>query len=107
MGLARTFMNEARDKETFARQHALETGKQTTAGIGLHGDAVAHIGHGPGFGPNPFARVQFDFNQLHFIADDFIIDDICHGRSFFAVRLPKQVPVPFWQAAPCCSVFFT
>ncbi len=85
MPLARSFMDKACDKESLARQHALEAGKQPATGTGLHGDAIAHIHHGASFCPDALARIEFDFNQLHLFAMDRIIDHVCHlGVSCFS-----------------------
>jgi len=44
----------------------------------LHGDAVVHEHHAAGLGDDGFGRVEFDFDELHVVAMDLVVDDV-HG----------------------------
>ena len=48
---------------------------------GLHLDAILHVHHAPSLGNGCLHRVQFDFNILHVVAKDFVIDLVHCGHK--------------------------
>ena len=46
---------------------------------GLHLDAVVHVHHPAGLGDRGLLRVQFDFDVLHVVAEDLVLD-LVHGH---------------------------
>lgn len=57
-------------------------------------DICLHVVHGPGFGNDGLRRIQLNFNKLHIVAHDMIIDHVTsHGKDmteFFAGRQKKS-----------------
>ena len=45
----------------------------------LHLDAVVHVHHAAGFGDGGFVRIQLDFDELHVVAKNLVID-LVHRR---------------------------
>ena len=41
---------------------------------GLHLDAVVHVHHAAGLGDGGFVRIEFDFDELHVVAEDLVVD---------------------------------
>ena len=57
-------------------------GVGAVAHFGFEGDAVVHVVHAAGFGDDGFAGVEFDFDELHFVAVDLVIDIVgAHGHG--------------------------
>ena len=81
VALAGSVVEKGGDEKAFTRDHALEPLEHSAACGGLHLDSRSHVHHGPGFGTNALARVEFDFDQLHVVSVNFVIDDVAHGDS--------------------------
>jgi len=77
MLLDRAAVVERRDEKTLAGHHALQSFHDSAAGGGFHLNARLHEGHGAGFGPYRLAGIQFDLDQLHIVAVDFVFDVVC------------------------------
>src|SRR6185503_12989206 len=73
-------------EERLAREDALAGAKhlveeaaaalllRTVTKNGVHVDAVLHVHHPAGFRDGGFGRVQFNFDELHLVAEDLIVD---------------------------------
>ena len=48
--------------------------RRTVAEDGVHADAVFHVHHAAGLANSRFARVEFDFHELHVIAMKEVIN---------------------------------
>src|SRR5437764_6089987 len=55
---------------------------------GLHLDAILHVHHAARFGDGCFHRVELDFDELHVIAENFVINFVhaSHRRTAWAIR---------------------
>ncbi len=90
------FAGEMREEDAFAGEHAFThveefahhafVGIGAVAHFGFVADALFHIVHGAGFGDDGFAGIEFHFDDLHIVADNFIVD---------FVTLHAFSPVPF------------
>lgn len=96
LGLAAAGVGEYGGEHAFASDHAL-AGRQQLAhqpaatalagmravaehGVHLHGGVLVH--QRTGLSDGAFARVQLDFDELHIVADDAVVDLICApGRA--------------------------
>jgi hypothetical protein len=58
----------------------------------LHGDAVIHEHHAAGFGDDGFAGIEFDFDELHVVAVDLVVDFVhgIHGRNRSLVGIIEE-----------------
>ena len=93
--LARTDIRKMRHKDRFTRQNAFARAQQlahnplvrvrSIAHFGLEGDPIMHIIHRSGLGNDRLTRIQLDFNNLHIIPENLIID-------FMALH---SLPFPF------------
>ena len=52
---------------------------RSVAEDGLHLDAVFHVHHAAGFGDGCFIRVQLDFDELHVVAENLVLN-LVHFR---------------------------
>ena len=56
--------------------------RRPVAENGLHLDAVVHVHHAAGLGDGRFLRIQLDFDKLHVVAEDLVVD-LMHRRHRF------------------------
>ena len=90
-GIKKVQAEAALDAMTNGIKSALANGNKVTlvgfgtvAHFGFEGDVLFHPVHGAGFGDDGFARVQFDFDDLHIVAKDFVVYFLtAHCRSPF------------------------
>ena len=68
--------------KTLAGDHPFQAGEDAAAGSGLHLDSIFHEKHGTDLCANGLARIQFDFDRLNVVAQDAVINIVCHGSSF-------------------------
>ena len=73
-------------EQTFARaqQRAHETAVRLRAVTenGFHLDAVVHVHHAASFGDGGFVGVEFDFDELHRVAVNLVINFVHLVHSF-------------------------
>ena len=98
MGLALTAVGEHRGEQARTRDQALAGAHklvEETAAIArgapvtkhsLHDDGGVLVHHGTRFGDGGLARVQFNFDELHFLANNFEIDFIRAGCAVLGRR---------------------
>ena len=47
----------------------------------FHLDAVVHVHHAAGFGDRRFVRIELDFDELHVVAEDLVVDFVHRGHA--------------------------
>ena len=47
----------------------------------FHLDAVVHVHHAAGFGDGRFVRVELDFDELHVVAVNLVINLVHHSHG--------------------------
>ena len=54
---------------------------------GFHLDAVVHVHHAAGFGHRGLVRVELDFDELHVVAENLVVDfvHLCHASGPFGL----------------------
>ena len=69
-----------------AHQRAEHPGllRRAVAEDGFHLDAVFHVHHAAGLGDGRFVRIELDFDELHVVAENLVVDLMhrCHLGSF-------------------------
>lgn len=77
---------ECGEKERFPGDHSfagvekLAEESLVLAGIakdGLHFDSVGHVHHGPRLGDHHLVRIECDFDKLHVVAEQLVVDLVC------------------------------
>ena len=53
---------------------------------GFHLDAIVHVHHPARFGDRGFHGVEFDFDELHVVAENLVINFVHRGHRLFAFR---------------------
>jgi hypothetical protein len=76
---------ERRDEEAGAGDHALEALEHAAARGRLHLDTVFHEEHRSYFCSYALAWVELDFDDLHVVADDFVVYLVGHVGVSFAL----------------------
>ena len=56
----------------------------------LHLDAVVHVHHAAGFGDGRFVRVELDFDELHVVAVNLVIN-LMHRRHSTSLNLETEI----------------
>jgi hypothetical protein len=91
------------NKEAFARaeERAKKAGAAALLGAiaenGFHFDAVVHVHHAAGFGDGGFHGVQFDFDELHVIAEDFKVDFVHCGHVISDATIGLSCQANYWM----------
>ena len=91
LSLLTASIEEHRHEERFPRQQPLAGAHErpenpalllrSVAEDGFHLDAVVHVHHAAGFRDGGFIRVELDFDELHVVAENLVVDFVhrCHA----------------------------
>ncbi len=73
-----TVIQKCGDEEALPGDHPFKPFKEATSCGCLHFNTLIHEHHGPCLCPYAFTGIQFNFNDLHVISVDLVIDYIRH-----------------------------
>ena len=95
MGFACALIGEVGGEYGFTGKHAFAgreqlaheafIGIRAVAHSGIEGDALLHVSHGACFGNHGFPRIQFNFHQLHFRANDPVVNFVATHELLLGV----------------------